>query len=148
MMPPASGLASNLCQERADRLGRGRGALQRSSPTPTWLRLFVRFTAPNGATDSILGPEDEDDDLSLVIERLDCHGLGGIGIGWLGRQGGGSNEIFAGYRRTRDRGLPVLVIIDPLELSEVATDGSQVVEDRMLTIVHARSRVRVTKADR
>src|SRR5215207_3476950 len=107
-----------------------------------------KTAAKGAAAGSILGPGDEGDHLSPVVERLDCHSLGSIGPAWLGRQGRGGRNTFAGYRRTRDRGLVVPVFIDPLELSEVAMDGLQIVEDRMLAIVHAGSRVHVIEADR
>ena len=100
------------------------------------------------ATGSTLSPRDECDHLSPIAERLDCHGLGGIGPTWLSGKGRGGNSIFAGEPSTRNRGLPISVIVDPLESSEVAANGIQVVEYRALAIVHAGSGVDVIEAHR
>jgi hypothetical protein len=100
------------------------------------------------ATGSTLSPRDECDHRFPVVERLDGYGLGDIGPTWLGRKGRGGNSTFAGDRSTRDGGLPVPVVVDPLELSEVLANGSQVVEDRALAIVHTGVGFYMIEADR
>jgi hypothetical protein len=69
-----------------DRVGVGRQSGTMSDKT----------AAKGTATGSILGPGDEGNHLSPVVERLDCHSLGSIGPAWLGRQGRGGRKTLAG----------------------------------------------------